>query len=171
MVITKTTLRICASLWIGLFASHAGTATQAQDLGPSGSLGGYGGSAGALLDDMAMSTPALPYAGRFGGFMPARMGGGSLSFQTRGASSLGSLRAPFTLAPRTSGMSSMSLAAPAGMGAGMLAPSSLSGPSAMSPGLMSRPMPGSGVMPPNFGYPFYQPPSFVAPAARTGMSM
>jgi hypothetical protein len=38
-------------------------------------------------------------------------------------------------------------------------------------GSMQR-MPGAGVMPPNFGYPFRQPPSLIAPGrSASGMSM
>jgi hypothetical protein len=40
---------------------------------------------------------------------------------------------------------------------------------------MSQPMSGdnsTSVMPPNFGYPFYQPPSLISPVSRnSGMSM
>ena len=116
----------------------------------------------------------IPYAGSFGGFMPYRMsggGGGGLSFSSRKTSVMDSSRTSFNLAPMSSGtltgfgVRTRSFAlpgtqSPMGLGLG---------------GLMSQPM-GSvdktSVMPPNFGYPFYQPPSLVSPSSSgAGMSM
>ena len=91
-------------------------AARAQGPGPSGSLGGYGGSMSDTGSGMGMGGPVIPYAGRFGGFMPYRMGGGgSLSFQSRGTSAMGSARTSFSLSPMSGGMSSMS----GGMGQGL----------------------------------------------------
>ena len=68
-----------------LVTAGGGTARAQSSLsGGSRSLGGYGGSMPAAASGMGMSGPVIPYAGQFGGFMPYRMGGGSLSFQSRG---------------------------------------------------------------------------------------
>src|SRR4051812_10021480 len=68
-----------------MLGANLGVATfdaRAQGPGPSGSLGGYGGSMTDVGSGMGMSGPVIPYAGKFGGFMPYRMGGSSsLSFQ------------------------------------------------------------------------------------------
>ena len=140
------------------------------------SLGGYGGS---MADaGSGMGGPVIPYSGKFGGFMPYRMGGsGNLSFQSRGTSSMGTGRTSFSLSPMSGGMSSMS----GGMGAGSRTSSSfgskgtmgLGGGSGLGGGMnqMSGTR-GMGVMPPSFGYPFRQPPSLLSPSsAGTGMSM
>jgi hypothetical protein len=123
-----------------------------------------------------MSGPVIPYAGRFGGFMPYRMGGGSLAFSTRGTGiggggMLGSGRTSFRLAP-AAGSGSMP-AMSGGLGGG----SAFGGRGMMDMGgglrslspspTGTRPM---GVMPPSFGYPFRQPPSLV-PDASPGMGM
>jgi hypothetical protein len=151
-------------------------AARAQGLA-RGSLGGYGGEMSSLDSGMGMSGPVIPYAGKFGGFMPYRMGGsgsGTLSFQSRGIGAMGSVRSSFSLSPM-SGMSSMG----GGMsqGSGVRASSFFGSPGAMgSAGGVGR-MPGGsgssmGVMPPSFGYPFRQPPSLLAPTVTgTGMSM
>ncbi len=117
----------------------------------------------------------IPYAGSFGGFMPYRMcsgGGSGLSLSTRSSSVMESPRTPFSLAPMSSGVMGTGVTprtgafgtfrsqGPTGSGGG---------------GLMRQPMGGTGnpsVMPPNFGYPFYQPPSLLSPtASAAGMSM
>lgn len=150
----------------------------AQGIGPGGSLGGYGGSISSSPADMGMSGPIIPYAGKFGGFMPSRMGGGSLSFQARGTSAMGSGRTSFSLSPMSGGMPSMS----GGTGGGARTFSTFGRQGVMGTdggtglgGGMGRGMPGAsrmGVMPPSFGYPFYQPPSLLAPSSSgSGMSM
>jgi hypothetical protein len=117
---------------------------------------------------MASRSPVIPYGGTFGGFMPYRMGGASLSFQARSSSAMGSNRTSFSLAPTTAGMSAMSGSRPrtafglsGAMGTG----------DAMAPrGPLGRTT--MGVMPPSFAYPFYQPPGWLVPASSgTGMSM
>ncbi|HEV3165823.1 MAG TPA: hypothetical protein VGZ22_17475, partial [Isosphaeraceae bacterium] len=150
----------------------------AQDFGSGGSLGGYGGSMSSSPSGMGMSGPVIPYAGKFGGFMPARMGGGSLSFPSRDTSAMGTSRTSFSLSSMSGGMSSMS----GGMGGGARSLSSfgsrggmgLDGGMGLGSGMV-RPMAGAkgmGVMPPSFGYPFYQPPSLLSPSsAGMGMSM
>ena len=142
---------------------------RAQGSGPAGSLGGYGGSMTDVGSGMGMSGPVIPYAGKFGGFMPYRMGGsGSLSFQSRGAPAMGSPRTSFGLSPMSGGM---------GQGMGTLPrffPSSgMSGATGLGGGMNSMSGPrGMGVMPPNFGYPFRQPPSLLSPSSPgAGMSM
>ena len=126
---------------------------------------------------MGVGGPIIPYAGNFGGFMPYRMGGGSsLSFQSRGASAMESTRIPFSLSPMTGGMTSMSGGMGQGFGARTRAFSSFGSQGGMGlGGGMRQVLPGAGgmsVMPPNFGYPFYQPPSLLTPSASIGgMSM
>jgi hypothetical protein len=119
----------------------------------------------------------IPYAGNFGGFLPYRMGGGSnLSFSSRGTSTMASGRTSFSLSPMTGAMSSMKAPPGKGLGArpGGLLPSGSRGSMGLGSGTR-EPVPASGgmsVMPPNFGYPFYQPPRMFAPsAAGAGMSM
>jgi len=125
---------------------------------------------------MGTGSPIIPYAGNFGGFMPYRMGGGSsLSFQSRGASAMESTRTPFSLSPMTGGMTSMSDGMGQGFGARARVFSSFGSQSGMGLGGGTRQvMPRTGemsVMPPNFGYPFYQPPKLLAPSSSGGMSM
>jgi hypothetical protein len=151
-------------------------AARAQGPGPSGSLGGYGGSMTDTGSGMGMGGPVIPYAGKFGGFMPYRMGGGGrLSFQSRGASPLGSNRASFSLSPMSDGMSSMSGEMGQGLGTSSRTSSSIGTQGAMGLGGGMRPMSGArgaGVMPPSFGYPFRQPPSLLTPpTSGMGMSM
>ncbi len=160
------------AVWAGVtglvLTAAAGARTASAQLPAGGeirSLGGYGGAMTDTGSGAGMGGPAIPYAGKFGGFMPYRMGGsGGLSFQTRAAPPMGSGRTPFTLSPASSGMSSMS------GGLGTSAPFGTRSPGGgMQP--MSGPR-GMGVMPPNFGYPFRQPPSLLSPAsAGAGMSM
>jgi len=123
------------------------------------------------------SGPIIPYAGNFGGFMPYRMGGGSsLSFSSRGTSAMGPARTSFNFSPMASGMTSMSGGMGQGLGARARTFSSfgLQGSMGLGDGTRQQ-MPGAGsmsVMPPNFGYPFYQPPSLLAPSSSSGgMSM
>jgi hypothetical protein len=129
------------------------------------------------MTSIGASSLIIPYAGNFGGFMPYRMGGGSdLSFASRGTSTMASGRTSFSLSPMTGAMSSMQTAPGLGLGArpGGLLPSGARGSMGLGGG-MREPVPVTGrmsVMPPNFGYPFYQPPRMLAPsAAGAGMSM
>jgi hypothetical protein len=135
-------------------------AVRAQGFGTAGSLGGYGGSMTDGGSGAGMSGVAIPYAGRFGGFMPYRMGGGgNLYFQSRGSSPTASTRPSFRLSPMSGGMGQ-------GFGSSARMSSSFAPPAAMGPGG------GMGVMPPSFGYPFRQPPSLLTPTyAGAGMSM
>jgi hypothetical protein len=150
---------------------------KAQSLGSRSSLGGYGATSGNSMASMGGGGPIIPYAGNFGGFMPYRMGGGSsLSFQSRGPSAMESTRTPFRLSPMPGGITSMSGGMGQGFGARTRAVSSSGSQSGMGPvGGTRQVMPGVGgmsVMPPNFGYPFYQPPSLLTPSASGGgMSM
>jgi hypothetical protein len=125
---------------------------------------------------MGLGGTAIPYAGKFGGFMPYRMGGGStLSFQPRGDSPLGSNRTTFSLSPMSGGMTTMSGGGGRGPGAGSSLFSTFGADSLMGPGGGMPSTSGTrrmGVMPPSFGYPFRQPPSLGSPApAGSGMSM
>jgi|GEM_PF-2895923 len=158
---------------IGVGATAGVRDAKAQTGGPR-SLGGYGGSMGAVDSGASMGGPVIPYGGAFGGFMPFRMGGGGsggLSFQPRGNSAMGGPRTSFSLSPMSGGMSPASGGMGQGFGAGAR-PFSSFGFGGTGGGM---PMPGAsgrGVMPPNFGYPFRQPPSLLSPApAGAGMSM
>jgi len=160
-------------LLIGGVMATGRPAVMGQGLGPRSSLGGYGATASSSMASRGVGGPIIPYAGNFGGFMPYRMGGGSsLSFQSRGASAMESTRTRFSLAPITGGMTSNSDGMGQGFGARTRAFSSLGSQGGMGLGGGTRQvMPGAGgmsVMPPNFGYPFYQPPSLLAPSASSG---
>jgi hypothetical protein len=161
---------IGAGLTIGMPSARA------QSLGSRTSLGGYGATASGSMAGVGAGGPIIPYAGNFGGFMPYRMGGGgSLSFQSRGASAMESTRTPFSLSPLTGGMTSMSGGMRQGVGARTRPFSSIGSQSGMGLGGGTRQvMPSAGgmsVMPPNFGYPFYQPPSLLTPSSSGGKSM
>jgi hypothetical protein len=148
----------------------------AQSLGSRSSLGGYGTTASSSMASMGAGGPIIPYAGNFGGFMPYRMGGGSsLSFSSRGTSATGSTRTSFILSPMTGGMTSMSGGMGQRFGSRPASFSSFGSQSGMGlGGGMRREMLGTGsmgVMPPSFGYPFYQPPSLLTPSSSGGMSM
>ena len=151
------------SLFAGSIAALAvATATPpaaAQGYGPSGSLGGYGAAPIYSSPGVGGSRPmVIPYGGTFEGFMPSRMGGGgSLNFGDRPPATMTTGPTPFRL---NSGMSRGFSTRPL-MGSG--------------PGMGRRVLPGSGgmgVMPPNFGYPFRQPPSLLpSGATASGMPM
>ncbi len=175
---TEAHVILVGALTIAIFQAVGISRASAQGLGSGGSLGGYGGSMSSSASGMGMSGPVIPYAGKFGGFMPSRMGGGTLSFQSRSTSAMGSSRTSFSLSSMSGGMSSMS----GGMGGGVRSLSTFGRQGGMGldggmglGGGMGRPMSGGsgmGVMPPSFGYPFYQPPSLLSPSsAGTGMSM
>jgi hypothetical protein len=145
----------------------------AQNTSSSRSLGGYGAAATSPMASMGSSSPMIPYAGSFGGFMPYRMGGGTsgpFTFSARGSSVLESTRTSFRLSRMSSGMGMGS-----GPGTGLLAPLGSRDAMRFGGGVMNPPMGAvnnTSVMPPNFGYPFYQPPSLISPASpRAGMSM
>lgn len=159
--------------------------SKAQAPGIGGSLGGYGAMAGGSGSAMiAGSAPGsgmgsgsvAPFGGRFGAAAPSSMGGGgAVSYRPRPSSAMSGSRPALTLGPMGGGMSG-------GMGTGMgsrrrpfnLQDLGSSGGLGLG-GVMRRPMPaatGVGVMPPNFGSPFRQPPSLLTPTAPgAGMSM
>jgi hypothetical protein len=162
---------------VGLVATIGASKARAQSslTGGSRSLGGYGGSMIATGSGMGMSGPVIPYAGNFGGFMPYRMGGGSLSFQSRGTSPMASGRTSFSLSSTSGGMSSMSggMGQSLGMGSRTFSPLGSQGGLGLGGGMSTMSGGGRmGVMPPSFGNPFREPPSLVAPASSgMGMSM
>jgi hypothetical protein len=164
--LVTTALVVAASLAL------APSWVQAQGIG----LGGYGASMG-ISGEAGMGTggPTLPYAGRFAGFMPYRMGGGDLSFQRRPSSAMAPVRPSFNLSSMSEGMPAPSGAAGGGMGPspGLSASSFLQG--GVGTGGRMRPSTpaGMGVMPPRIAYPFRQPPSLFEPStgAAPGMSM
>ena len=148
----------------------------AQNAGSGSSLGGYGATPSGSMASMGGDSPIIPYAGNFGGFMPYRMAGGSsLSFSSRGTSAMGSARTSFSLSPMGRGMTSLPGGMGQGSGGGVRGFSSFGSPGGMAPGGMRQQGPGAGsmsVMPPSFGYPFYQPPSLLGPSSTgAGMSM
>ncbi len=169
----RTTLR--RRFWSAIFLTSSVWAIETprahgQIVSTPRSLGGYG----AMTASMGSSSPMIPYAGSFGGFMPYRMssgGGSGLSFSTRSSSVMESSRTSFSLAPMSTGMGSGF--APRTRSPGPFSSQGLTGKGV--DGLMSQPMGGAdnpSVMPPNFGYPFYQPPSLLSPAlSAAGMSM
>ncbi|HEX3450844.1 MAG TPA: hypothetical protein VHS97_21500 [Isosphaeraceae bacterium] len=145
----------------------------AQSISSIRSLGGYGATTTSPMASMSSSSPMIPYAGSFAGFMPYRMASGAsspLSFSPRGSSAPELTRTPFRLSPMSSGMG-------AGLrpDSGLFAPLGSQGAMRSGGGLLSQPMGGgtnTSVMPPNFGYPFYQPPSLFSPVSSgSGMSM
>jgi hypothetical protein len=149
----------------------------AQGLSTPRSLGGYGATPSNSMASMSAGGPIIPYAGNFGGFMPYRMGGSSsLSFSSRATSAMGSTRTSFSLSPMTGGMTSMSGGMGQSFGARPRALWTFGSQTGMGlGGGMRQQMPSAGsmsVMPPSFGYPFYQPPSLLGPSSSgTGMSM
>jgi hypothetical protein len=158
----------------GVFVPSASSRAQGQSIATSRSLGGYGATSTSAMSSMGSGSPMIPYAGSFGGFMPYRMasnGGTSLSFSSRGSSVTDSSRTSLRLVPMSAGMGSGGQPRNGSLGA-------FRSQTMMGTGtgrLMSQPMGvgnGGGVMPPNFGYPFYQPPSLLAPVgSAAGMPM
>jgi hypothetical protein len=165
---------------VGVHVVGAGIAVatppaQAQGFNATRSLGGYGATASDSMASIGASSSFIPYAGNFGGFMPYRMGGGSsLSFSTRGTSTMEPSRTSFSLPSMSGGMTSMSGAIGKDSGARTRGFSSFGAQGGMGfDDRMRQQMPsGMSVMPPSFGYPFYQPPSLLSPSSSTGgMSM
>jgi hypothetical protein len=146
-------------------------------LGSPSPLGGYGATTSNAMAGMSGSGPFIPYAGNFGGFMPYRLGGGSsLSFTPRGYSAMESAARSFSLFPMTGEMNSMSGGMGQISGARPRTFSSFGSQGGMGlGGRMRQQTPAAGdmsVMPPSFGYPFYQPPSLLTPASSgAGTSM
>jgi hypothetical protein len=161
-------------LLTGLACATGTPGAHGQIVSTSRSLGGYGAASTSAMASMGSSSPMIPYAGSFGGFMPYRMssgGGSGLSFSTRSSSVMDSSRTSFSLAPMSNGTGT-------GLAPRTMSPRPFSSQGQRGfggGGLMGQPMGGAGnssVMPPNFGYPFYQPPSLVLPASSaSGMSM
>ena len=133
-----------------------------------GGLGGYGATSGGTGTSVGAGSVA-PFGGRFATVMPSGTGGGGgISFRPRPSATMSGTRTAFTIGPMGGGFSG-------GMGSSSarrpfvlrdLGPSGFSG--------LRRPMPSvvvPGVMPPNFGSPFRQPPSLVDSASPgAGMS-
>jgi len=167
-------LRCCLTVAAIVVATRG---AMAQTWSAAGSLGGYGASPTGAMAGVGTSGTMIPYAGNFGGFMPYRMGGGnSLSFSSRASSAMGSAPAFSRSSPMPGGMSSMSGAIGQGAGARTRSFSSfgLQGGTGIGDGMRQQ-MPAAdsmSVMPPSFGYPFYQPPSLLTPSSSSGgMSM
>lgn len=165
--------------------AHAlsGSPSHAQDSGPIGSLGGYGAMAGApgaamgaVVDPSGMGAGAVaPFGGRIGVMMPSGMArGGGMSFSERSSAMMGSNRPSFTISPM-SGMGAMSPGGDRGFTRRPFVLRPLSPLGGIGTGDGMERMAGSrgmGVMPPNFGYPFRQPPSLLSGSTSgAGMSM
>lgn len=142
---------------------------RAQALG----LGGYGAMTQVAPASLSTGGLVIPFGGSTSGFMPTRMGGGgaSLSFSSRNSSMVGAARSSFRLSGISREMSmppggfGRKFGGRAGMGTSLL--------SSRNDASMNRSMEmrSEGVMPPNFGYPFYQPPSLLGTSsAFMGMS-
>jgi hypothetical protein len=159
------TLAFGASLTFGVPSASA----QGTGLGGYGTMVGGLGMGGVGSSPMGGGTME-PFAGRFGASMPSGMGmGGGVSFRSRPTEMMNASRASFTIGPRGGGMSG-------GMGLGSggrpFVLQDLGGSAGMGLGGGMKRMPGTGVMPPNFGSPFRQPPSLLGPSASgPGMSM
>ena len=156
----------CALVLVG-FGAFDPRPAQAQ--GPS--LGGYGAASSMASSGMGGSGAIIPYGGSLSGFMPYRMGGAGsgLSFSARSSSPMGPGRSSFSLSSMRSGVSMPSSALGNRLGrrsSGSLFASGMGGG-------MSRSMDrgSDSVMPPNFGYPFYQSPFlFSSSSSFMGMS-
>jgi hypothetical protein len=123
-------------------------------------LGGYGATSSMAPYGMGGSGQIIPYGGSLRGFMPSRMSGGGtgLSFSSRNSSMIGTARSSFRLSSMSGEMSSSFGAM--GRNFGSRALMSASPSSSGLGGGMNRAMDSvrESVTPPNFGYPFYQPP-------------
>jgi hypothetical protein len=158
---------LVAAVW-----SFASPPAEAQNLG----LGGYGAMTYTAPAGMGAGGPIIPYGGSLSGFMPYRMGatGNGVSFGSRNSSAIGSGRISFRMSSIYGGMP-MSAAA---FGRGTSTRTGSSGSLMSSGGMglgggMNRSMgfDEKSVMPPSFGYPFYQPPGLLGPSsAFLGMS-
>ena len=154
-------LSICSGArWLRRVRSTTGAAQAAG-------LGGFGASSSMAPAAMGGSGLIIPYGGNLSGFMPSRMGerGSGLSFSSRNSSMIGDPRSPFRLSPMNAGMpmSSLSFGKSRGYGAGgsLFSPAMGGGAGrAMDSGRQ-------GVMPPDFGYPFYQPPGLLPLSSAT----
>lgn len=176
---------LAAMLGSSIVQVIATSAAQAQGPGTGGVLGGYGAMAGASASSMGSSFNIVdaggmgagiivPSGGRGGTIMPASMsGGGAMLFGTRASSMAAYSRTPFTLDVMRGSMGSMSrvMGRSSGRRAFALSGSGLTGgigTTGLRPSMSASPA--MGVMPPSFGYPFYQPPSLLLPSS-TGMGM
>ncbi len=172
---------LAAVLAVGL--TYLGpSSAYAQAAGPIGSLGGYGAmassstSASVVSYSSAMGASSLaPFSGRFGAAMPSGMGGGSpLLFTPRTSAVMSSSRPSFTIGPMGSGMASMQAGGGPTFGRRpfVLRPLETSTGTGAAGAIDAMPGAGRmGIMPPSFGYPFWQPPSFFSSTPGTGMSM
>lgn len=159
-------------LTLGVALAFCTSSASAQGVGGSATLGGYGAS--MRFGVGSMGGPIVPYAGKFGGFMPSRMGGGGgdLSFQRRPPSTMSPIRPSFSLSTMSEGMTATSGGMGRGPGSsGMSATPGLGGGMRLGGGTSPAMPGGMGVMPPRIGYPFRQPPSLVGPASGSGMPM
>jgi hypothetical protein len=141
----------------------------------SGSLGGFGASATGSMGTGGARNPSIPYAGSFGGFMPYSVADGSrLAFTDRRTLAPGFSRMAFGFSMTSMSMSMRyaDFAQPRGARSGVLGLSGFPGATGMAVGMgpESSSSTRMSVMPPNFGYPFYQPPD-VRGAFSIGIGM
>jgi hypothetical protein len=154
------------TLVLAIFAALDPHSTSAQ----SPPLGGYGASTSSMASDgMGGSAFVIPYGGSVAGFMPYRMAGGSsLSYSSRSALTTGPGRTLFRLSlmsattPMSSGTTGASVR--------LLPAGSLFSPALRGGMRQSIDTNRGSVMPPSFGYPFYQPPSLL-PGSPNGIGM
>ncbi len=147
------------------FGAFGPRPAQAQTPG----LGGYGASSSMSQAAMGGSAPIIPYGGGLSGFMPYRMGGGGtgLSFPVRNSSTIGLGRSSFRLSSMSREMSMPRGLLGEGIERGMRG--SLRSPIFGRGMDRSMNAAGQSVMPPDFGYPFYQPSLLGSSTAFTGM--
>jgi hypothetical protein len=153
------------------------SSSQSQFVGPDRSLGGYGATAGHSFSSMGGGgAMVIPYGGMTEGFMPTRMGGGaSLSFKARPVEMMNPSRTSLSLTTLSGGISASSRGMERGGSSRFSMTSPLSSRGMRSGGSSFLPAAGPGgmgVMPPNIGFPFRQPPSLMSPASGLpGISM
>jgi hypothetical protein len=162
-------LKSCLLMFAGACAFTPGPV-----LAQAPGLGGYGASSSMAPAGMSSSGPIIPYGGSMSGFMPSRMGGGGtgLSFSSRNRSMVGAARSSFQLSTIGREMSMPSGRSGQSFGSGRAGMGGSRSPIGLGGGMnRAMEMGRESVMPPSFGYPFYQPGSLLGPSsAFMGMS-
>lgn len=124
------------------------------------------GAMAAVVDPSGMGAGTVaPFGGRIGVMMPSGMGrGGGMAFSERSSAMMSSNRPSFTISPM-GGMGAMSSGRDRGFTRRPFVLRPLAPLGGIGTGDGMERMAGSrgmGVMPPNFGYPFRQPPSLLS---------
>ncbi|MEO6808154.1 MAG: hypothetical protein ABI353_03460 [Isosphaeraceae bacterium] len=143
---------------VGASLSFVGSSAHAQGTG----LGGYGAREGGGPSAGAGGSSVAAFGGRFGAEIPSGGTSGGLSFRSRQPALMNSTRTTFSIGPMGGGTSS-------GLGRRRFVLEGLDASGGLGPGggIRRRTSAASPprVMPPNFGSPFRQPPSLVAPSS------